>query len=78
MSDILVSKEITYDYAINGYYDGDLPKCTCGSSRCRKILNCNFFKLPKALQKEYLPYLDDWFVKEFKDKLAQLINFSGI
>jgi len=71
MRDIKRGEEITYDYAINGYYKSAMP-CKCGAKNCRKILNCDFFQLPNQLQLKYLPYLDDWFVKEFKDKIKQL------
>ena len=57
--DIKAGEEITYDYAINGYYDGANNACHCGSKRCRGVINCSFFKLPVAFQKEYLPYLED-------------------
>lgn len=74
MRDIKAGEEITYDYAINGYYDGDVPKCACGSPKCRKILNCDFFKLPRARQLEYLPYLDTWFKEQFKERLNKVIT----
>lgn len=64
-------EEITYDYAINGYYDSR-AKCSCKSKNCRKIINCNFFKLPKPLQRKYLPYLDNWFIKKFKDEIEKI------
>jgi len=28
--------------------------------------------LPKALQQEYLPYLDDWFVEAFREQVNAL------
>jgi len=71
MKDIQKGEEITYDYAINGYYESADP-CHCGSKKCRQILNCDFFQLPEALQQKYLPYLDNWFVKEFKEKVEEL------
>jgi len=71
MRQIKKGAEITYDYAINGYYETSNP-CNCGAKNCRKILNCDFFQLPEALQQKYLPYLDNWFVKEFKEKVEEL------
>lgn len=71
MRDIKKGKEITYDYVINGYYESAMP-CNCGSRNCRKILNCDFFQLPKPFQLKYLPYLDDWFTKRFKNKIKEL------
>ena len=64
-------EEILYDYVINGYYDSAM-KCNCGSKNCRKILNCNFFKLEKSIQQKYLPYLDTWFKSAFAKKLKLL------
>lgn len=74
MRDIKAGEEIAYDYVINGYYDGDQPRCTCGSANCRKIINCDFFKLSKTRQLEYLPYLDIWFKEQFKERLNNLNN----
>jgi len=71
MRDIKKGEEITGDYSINGYTRGTF-KCHCGSANCRGVYQGNFFKLPKQLQKKYLPYLDDWFVEQFKDKIDRL------
>ncbi len=71
MRDIQSGEEITADYALNGYYDSDTP-CHCGSKNCRGTLSPNFFKLPKQRQLEYLPYLDEWFVKKFEKELRYL------
>ncbi len=68
---IKIGDEITFDYAINGENEGSFV-CRCGSDRCRKIYNGNFFKLPIELQKEYLPFLDDWFVNKHKAELDKL------
>ncbi len=71
MRDIKKGDEITYDYAVNGYYD-TATKCRCGSKKCRKTLNFNFFELPRNRQIEYLPYLDIWFKREFKKELSKI------
>jgi len=71
MKDIKKGEEITGDYSINGYNEGTF-KCHCGSAKCRLVYQGNFFKLPKSLQKKYLPYLDDWFVEQFKEKIDRL------
>lgn len=68
---IKIGDEITFDYAINGENEGSFV-CRCGSDRCRKIYNGNFFKLPIELKKEYLPFLDDWFVNKHKAELDKL------
>jgi SET domain-containing protein len=71
MRDIQKGEEIVGDYSINGYNEGTF-ECHCGSKNCRVIYRGNFFKLPKALQKKYLPYLDDWFLEQFKDEIISL------
>ena len=68
MRDIRQGEEVTYDYAINGFYDSDEP-CHCGGKNCRKKISPNFFKLPREIQIKYLPYLDDWFVKRFSKEI---------
>lgn len=74
MRDIKNGEEITYDYAINGENAGTFD-CKCGAKNCRKIYNGNFFKLPKDLQKKYLPYLDDWFVKDHIKEIETIKQF---
>ena len=71
MRDIQKGEEIVGDYSINGHNEGTF-KCHCGSENCRLVYQGNFFKLPKTLQKKYMPYLDDWFVKQFKDEIGRL------
>ncbi len=64
-------EEITFDYSICSI-DNWRMKCRCGSKKCRKIVRGNFFRLPRALQKKYIQYIDEWFRKEFKNELRQL------
>lgn len=71
MRNIEKGEEITFDYSINGNNDGTF-KCHCGSKNCRQIYQGNFFKLPLKTQKKYLPYLDDWFIKEHKTEIEKL------
>ncbi|MFW5772318.1 MAG: SET domain-containing protein [Phototrophicaceae bacterium] len=63
-------EEITYDYAING--EGGVPwDCHCGSSRCRGAETwADYFKLPRDLQIEYYPLLDDWFRQQYAARIA--------
>lgn len=68
MRDIKKGDEITYDYSINGDNDGTFT-CHCGSKICRGVYQGNFFKLPLNIQKKYLPYLDDWFVKSYQKEV---------
>jgi hypothetical protein len=64
-------EEIAYDYCINSYGD-TVWICRCGAARCRHTIHSDFFHLPLELQKEYLPLLDDWFVREYANQVAAL------
>ncbi len=71
MRDISRGEEITYDYAVNGDNDGTFS-CHCGSEKCRKTYQGNFFKLQKEIQIQYLPYLDNWFVEKYQDEIRAI------
>lgn len=73
MRDIRVGEEVTYDYAINGDYSWG-AECKCGALNCRGIVNPNFWELPRDRQIEYLPYLDNWFVEKYKDRVKSLLG----
>lgn len=73
MRDIDKGEEVTYDYVINGDNDGTFP-CHCGSKNCRHVYQGNFFKLSRDLKLKYLPYLDDWFIKEHQVEIDRLKN----
>lgn len=77
MKDIQKGDEVTYDYAINGYYDSS-DICHCGSKNCRGTISPNFFKLSKKRQLEYFPYLDEWFKKQFISELKKISNGQNI
>jgi hypothetical protein len=64
-------EEIAYDYCINGYGD-TIWTCHCGAACCRHSIHSDFFHLPLELQKEYLPLLDEWFVKEYASQVTEL------
>ena len=65
-------EEITNDYAINS--EGGVPwACLCGAARCRGAETwADYFTLPRPMQEEYRPLLDDWFVAEHRDRLRAL------
>ena len=71
MRNIKCGEEIVYDYSINGDNEGTF-QCRCGSNKCRDVYQGNFFKLPIDLQIKYLPYLDDWFIKEHESEIELL------
>ena len=64
-------EEVCYDYSLDGIDEWKM-ECKCGKKRCRKIVDGRYFKLPKKLQKEYLPYLPKWFRRYFKERLENL------
>jgi hypothetical protein len=69
--DIEAGDEITVDYNIN-IADGTAWPCHCGATRCRGIVAGGFFRLPMEWQREYRPYLADWFVDQHRDRVAAL------
>jgi len=73
MKPIKKGEEICYDYSLDGIDEWKM-KCKCGTKRCRNIVDGRFFKLPKDLQREYIPYLPSWFKKTFKKELEKLKN----
>ena len=71
MKSIKKGEELVFDYSINN----DFPvtfRCKCGSKSCRGLYSQSFFKLPKALQKKYLPYLDTWFRRLYRKEIGKL------
>lgn len=71
MKGIKKGEELTFDYCINAVDDWKM-RCHCKSKECRKLVVGNFFKLPKYVQIKYLPYVDDWFRKEYRKELSKL------
>jgi uncharacterized protein len=72
---IAADEEITFDYRINGRGEY-VWECNCGSPRCLKTLDSDFFKMPLYLQLEYLLLLDDWFMAEAPEQMEQLLKTS--
>lgn len=71
MRDIRKGDELSFDYSINGIDDWRM-RCRCESKNCRKIINGDFFALPRKLQEKYLPYLEIWFKRECKKEIKNL------
>lgn len=69
--DIAAGEEITCDYNIN-IANGTSWPCRCGSERCRGEVAGDFFLLPDLWQREYRPFLADWFVRRHRERLAAL------
>ena len=77
MRNIKADEELTFDYCINGYGDS-VWQCNCGSPKCRKNIDIDFFHLTQEKQLEYLPYLDKWFVREFKKKVEEIYKDRNV
>lgn len=68
---IAAGSEITYDYIIN-CHGGEVWQCRCGSARCRGRIVSSYFELPTEWQAEYLGLLDEWFIAEHWERVAEL------
>jgi uncharacterized protein len=66
-------EELTWDYALNIWEEwiGPVP-CHCGAENCRRIIQGNYFTLPKGIQRRYLPLLDEPFKKRFAQEIQAL------
>jgi SET domain-containing protein len=63
--------EITCDYNVN-ITGGTAWPCHCGATRCRGTTVGDFFLLPEAIQREYLPLLAPWFARRHRARLDAL------
>lgn len=75
--DVSPGDEITYDYCINSYGD-DVCECACSHAKCRRVHNTDFFKLPDDKLREYLPLLDDWFVRLARERVDEARRRLGV
>ena len=73
MRDIGAREELFFDYSMNAV-DGDIWDCQCGAPNCRRRHKCNFFLLPDSRQREYLPFLDPWFVEVHRFRIRELLE----
>jgi SET domain len=73
---IAAGEEITLDYNIN-LAGGDTWPCHCGAARCRRETLGSYFRLPLAIQLEYLPLLADWFVARHRERIAVIVAACG-
>lgn len=76
MKNIQAGEELFFDYRIGGY--GEFTwECHCDAPTCSKLCHIDFFKLPLAKQREYLPYLDEWFIKSYSQSSLKLLQDSS-
>ncbi|MCI4330955.1 MAG: SET domain-containing protein-lysine N-methyltransferase [Thermoplasmata archaeon] len=73
LRDIRVGEELTWDYALNIWAEwiGPVP-CHCGAEKCRRVIQGNYFTLPREIQRRYLPLLDGPFKKRFRNEIQSL------
>ncbi|MEW6750414.1 MAG: GNAT family N-acetyltransferase [Candidatus Latescibacterota bacterium] len=76
MRPIAAGDELLCDYAID-LVGGDWLDCRCGSPRCRGRHRSDFFLLPPAQQREYLPYLGHPFVRVHQEQIRGLLDGQG-
>jgi hypothetical protein len=74
---ISVGEEITCDYNLN-ITGGTSWPCHCGAARCRGETLGDFFRLPIEIQREYRPFLADWFVRRYCERLAALDEGANV
>jgi len=78
LKDIGVGDEITWDYALNIWEEWVPPApCHCGAKSCLGIIRGNYFTLPRAVQRRYLPLLDEPFKKRFARRIESLGLTTG-
>lgn len=77
LRDIKRGEELTVDYTATsvdqfagmGFWR---EKCRCGSRKCRKILQGDFFKLSRSLQKKYYSNLPPSIKRKYKRRFEKL------
>lgn len=71
-------EEITVDYTLSAVDQIDnetwVLDCKCGSKKCRKKVTGDFFKLPRKIQREKLPYLPTWVRRKYRDRIKKLVR----
>lgn len=64
--DIHAEEEITIDYRLNAFTDGEGWKCSCGSSNCTGWVEASFFGMDPERQKLLLPYAPPFIRREYR------------
>jgi SET domain-containing protein len=68
-----IGDELTWDYALNIWEEWIGPvACNCGAEHCRKVIQGNFFTLPREIQRRYLSLLDEPFKRRFTREIQSL------
>jgi uncharacterized protein len=65
--------ELTWDYALNIWEEWIGPvSCHCGAGNCRRLIQGNYFTLPREIQRRYLPLLDEPFRRRFAKEIRSI------
>jgi hypothetical protein len=73
LQNIRQGDEVTWDYALNIWEAWVRPvPCNCGAEKCLRVIRGNYFTLPRAVQRKYLPLLDEPFKKRFSREIRLL------
>jgi hypothetical protein len=70
LRDIPVDGEITIDYRLNAYDDGDIwiMRCECDPARGPHDVSGDFFSLPESTQRRYLQWAPPFIRKMYADR----------
>jgi len=71
-------EEIMCDYTLSSVNQIDnetwVLRCKCGSRNCRDLVTGDFFKLPREVQREKLPYLPTWVKRKYRLRIKELFG----
>ena len=63
---IRAGEEITVDYRLNAFGDGDSWPCLCGTPSCRGTVEGSYFAMDPARQRLYLPHAPRFIQAEYR------------
>lgn len=74
-------EELTYDYSLQAVdsIDGRNPwtmRCRCGSRTCRKLIQGDFFRLSRRIQKEKVLILPTWLRRKYRGRIQVLTRVA--
>lgn len=72
--DIQPGDEITIDYRLNAWDDGEDWPCFCGTASCTGTVTSSFFSLAAPRQLEYLPFAPPFIRREYRRRLRDRRN----
>jgi SET domain len=72
--DITAGEEITVDYRLNAYDDGDVWEmvCRCEMAPAGHLVRGDFFSLPADVQKEYLSEAPPFIQQMYRERHTRL------